>query len=211
MEREPQARSDLDQSTVRQSRLSAQGLRFSEVIAGKRYTDLENVFAIKRGTKHPDEIIAVAAHYDITDTTVEGAMDDGSGIGIVLELARVFSKEPTDRTLLFLATDSEEFGAFLGRSLFAKDFADAQKIVAVANFDFVAPEKQTKILTLCDGLKNGYTPLWLRELALDSLRSVTQGTQTEILDMTGPLEFIERALQIPPAEPVALPGRHSLL
>ena len=145
-----------------------QGLQFSEVIAAHRYTGLENVYAIKRGTKHPDEIVAVAAHYDITDTTVEGAMDDASGVGVVLELARVFADAPTDRTLLFLVTDSEEFGAFWGAHSFAKDFADARKIVAVANFDFVAPEKQTKILTLCDGLKNGYTPLWLRELALDS-------------------------------------------
>ena len=45
---------------------SPQGMPFSETIAGKQYTDLENVYAEKRGTKHPDEIVVVAAHYDIT-------------------------------------------------------------------------------------------------------------------------------------------------
>jgi len=174
-----------------------QGQTFSEVIEGKLYTDLENVFAIKRGTKYPDEIIAVAAHYDITDTTVEGAMDDASGVGVVLELARIFADEPTDRTLLFLATDSEEFGAFWGAREFSRLHPEAHKIVAVANFDFVASGKQKSILMLCDGLRKGYTPLWIRELALDSLRSIGG---FEAVDFTNFMEFIERALLIPPSD-----------
>lgn len=173
------------------------GMFFSEVIDGKRYTDLENIYAERRGTTHPDEIIVVAAHYDITDTTVEGAMDDASGVGVVLELARVFARENPSRTVLFLTTDSEEFGALWGARAFARDFDRADKIVAVANFDFVAPEKQVAILTLCDGLKQGYTPLWLRELALDSLRSVGGA---EVLDLAHIVEHVQRAIQIPAAD-----------
>ncbi len=173
------------------------GLRFSEVIAGKQYTDLENVYVIKEGKKHPEQIVLFMAHYDITDTTVEGAMDDGSGVGVVMELARVFSKLDTQRTFIFLLTDSEEFGAFWGARTFAHHFERADQIVAAASFDFVAPEKQTKVLTLCDGLKKGFTPLWLRELALNSLRSVG-GAET--LDMTNAMEFVLRAIQIPPAD-----------
>jgi hypothetical protein len=172
-------------------------LPFSEVIAGKQYTGLENIYAEKLGTTHPDEIIVVMAHYDITDTTVEGAMDDASGVGTVLELARTFAKENTERTLLFLLTDSEEFGAFWGATAFAKSYSKAEKIIAALNFDFVAPEHQTGILTLCDGLKTGYTPLWLREIALESLRSL--GT-TRVADLVGIEEHIERAMQIPPAD-----------
>ena len=173
-------------------------LRFTEVIAGKHYTNLENIYAEKKGTKHPDEIVAVVAHYDITDTTVEGAMDDASGVGVVLEMARVFSKIQTDRTILFLLTDSEEFGAFWGARAFAQRYENADRIVAAINFDFVAPEKQTRILTLCDGLKTGYTPLWLREMALDSIRT-TLGP-AKAMDLTGMEEFVERAMQIPPAD-----------
>ncbi len=174
-----------------------QGQTFSEVIEGKLYTDLENVYAMKKGTKYPDQIIAVAAHYDITDTTVEGAMDDASGIGVILELARVFADEPTERTLLFLATDSEEFGAFWGAREFSRLHEDAEKIVAVANFDFVASGKQKQILMLCDGLRKGYTPLWIRELAMDSLRSIGG---FEALDFTNVMEFVERAILIPPSD-----------
>jgi hypothetical protein len=172
-------------------------LQFSEVIAGKLYTNLENIYVEKKGTTHPNEIIVAMAHYDVTDTTHEGAMDDASGVGVVLELARVFAKENTGRTILFLLTDSEEFGAFWGARAFAKSYENSNQIVAAANFDFVSPEKQTKILTLCDGLKAGFTPLWLREIALNSLRSL--GT-VEVMDMDGVEEFVERAMQIPPAD-----------
>lgn len=172
-------------------------LKFSEVIAGKLYTDLENIYVEKKGSTHPNEIIVAMAHYDITDTTIEGAMDDASGVGVVLELARLFSKEKTDRTLLFLLTDSEEFGAFWGARAFAHSYEFSDRIVAAANFDFISPENQTKVLTLCDGLKTGYTPLWLREIALNSLRSL--GT-IQALDMSGIEEFVERAMQIPPAD-----------
>lgn len=173
------------------------GMNFTETIDGKEYTDLENILVEKKGTTKPDEIILVAAHYDITDTTVEGAMDDASGVGVVMELARVFAREETNRTIIFLATDSEEFGAFWGARSFALDFERAHQIIATLNFDFVGVENQTKILTLCDGLKQGYTPLWLRELALDSLRSL--GT-VKVLDMMNVVEHVERAIQIPAAD-----------
>lgn len=172
-------------------------MMFSETIAGNLYTDLENIYVERPGTRHPEEIIVAMAHYDVTDTTQEGAMDDASGVGVVLELARLFAKEPTDRTLVFLLTDSEEFGAFWGARSFAASYEKADQIVATANFDFVAPGKQTGILTLCDGLKSGYTPLWLRELALDSLRSLNL---TQVVDLNGVEEFIERAMLIPPAD-----------
>ncbi len=175
----------------------AQGMQFSETIAGRQYLDLENIYAEKRGTKHPDEIVVVTAHYDITDTTDEGAMDDASGVGTVLELARVFAKQESERTLIFLLTDSEEFGAFWGARSFVSTFDRTDKIIAAVSFDFISPGKQTQVLTLCDGLKQGYTPLWLRELALDSVRSL--GTVVAD-DMTGVLEFIQRAIQIPAAD-----------
>jgi hypothetical protein len=184
-------------SELRKMGYSPKSLNFSEVIAGKQYTDMENIYVEKRGTTHPNEIIVAMAHYDVVDTTSEGAMDDASGVGVVLELARLFAREPSDRTLLFLFTDSEEYGAFWGATAFAQSYEQSNQIVAAANFDFIAPEQQTKILTLCDGLKSGYTPLWLREIALNSIRSL--GT-VEAMDLDGFEEFIERAMQIPPAD-----------
>ncbi len=176
---------------------SPKSMFFSEVIAGKQYSDLENIYVEKRGTRHPEEIILAVAHYDVADTTHEGAMDDASGVGVVLELARIFAHRDTDRTLVFLLTDSEEYGAFWGATAFVKSYEKLGQIVAVQNFDFITAEKQTGILTLCDGLKGGYTPLWLRELALNSIRSLQR---VKANDMTGVMEAIERAMNIPAAD-----------
>lgn len=184
-------------SELRKSGYTPQEMVFSAVIAGKQYTDLTNVFVERRGRSKPDEIVLAVAHYDTTDTTIEGAADDASGTAVVMELARVFSQVDPERTLIFLLTDSEEFGAFWGARTFARTFDRARQIVAVANFDFVAPEEQKAILTLTDGMNKGFTPLWLRELALDSLRSL--GT-VEVLDFTNFMEFIERALLVPAAD-----------
>jgi hypothetical protein len=184
-------------SELKRSGYTPQEMVFSAVIAGQQYTDLTNVYVERRGRSKPDEIILAVAHYDTTDTTIEGAADDASGTAVVLELARVFSQVDPERTLIFLLTDSEEFGAFWGARTFARTFDRAQQIIAVANFDFVAPEEQKAILTLTDGMNKGFTPLWLRELALDSLRSL--GT-VEVLDFTHFMEFIERALLVPAAD-----------
>lgn len=172
-------------------------MQFSEVVDGRQYNDLENIYVEKRGTKYPNEIVVAMAHYDIVDTTVEGAMDDGSGVGVVMELARIFAAAPTDRTVLFLITDSEEYGAFWGARAFARSFDRADQIVAAASFDFVAPETQTDILTLCDGLKTGYTPLWLREMALNSIRSLGE---VKAADLSNVVEHMERAIQIPASD-----------
>ncbi|MGE4108015.1 MAG: M28 family metallopeptidase [Bacteriovoracia bacterium] len=171
---------------------------FSEVIEGKNYTDLNNIYVEKKGTEKPDEYIAVVAHFDTTDTTEEGAMDDASGVGVVLELARVFASRETKRSIVFLLTDSEEFGAFWGARAFAKSYVNAQKIIAAINLDFVAPEDQVAILTLCDGLKEGFTPLWLREMALRSIEST--GRPVEARDFKNFMEFIERSILIPAAD-----------
>ncbi len=173
------------------------GMQFSEVIAGKRYTDLENIYAEKKGAKFPDQIIVFSAHYDVAETTKEGAMDDAAGIGIVLEMARLFTKIESERSLIFLLTDSEEFGAFWGAHNFVNQFDRVNQIIANINFDFVSPDKQVSIFTLCDGSKEGYTPLWLREMAMDSVRSLKT---VAALDFINIMEHIERALLIPPAD-----------
>ena len=177
-----------------------QGMLFSETIDGKHYTDLENIYVEKRGTKKPEEVILLLAHYDVAEMTHEGAMDDASGVGVVLELARIFATQETERSVVFLLTDSEEFGSFWGARAFARTYEFRNQIIAALSLDFLAPGDQTKILTLCDGLKTGFSPLWLRELSINSIRS-TGGTPA---DMNAFVEFVQRALQVPAADQGAL-------
>ena len=66
------------------------------------------------------ETLAVIAHFDTAPTANQGAAANGSGIGVLLELARVFAESPTHRSLLVIFSDGGEYG-----SLGAKDIAES--------------------------------------------------------------------------------------
>jgi hypothetical protein len=94
-----------------------------------------NVIATLRGPV--DEIVVVGAHHD-TAPEAPGAYDDGGGVGLLIELARVMAREPTrTRTLVFVSFDGEEAWA-TGRGRTAGSRAwierlgpDARRIVGV--------------------------------------------------------------------------------
>lgn len=107
-------------------------------------TRLVNVVAIQRGVERPGEVVIVQAHIDsrvsaILDATSDapGANDDGSGTALVLEAARVLSKQKFAGTIVYAALSGEEQG-LLGGKLLA-DYAAQQgwTIKAVLNNDIV--------------------------------------------------------------------------
>ena len=55
-----------------------------------------------------EEFIVVGAHHD-TAPDAPGAYDDGGGVGILIELARVLAKDARrPRTIVFVSFDGEE-------------------------------------------------------------------------------------------------------
>lgn len=75
----------------------------------------QNVIGEATGTRRPDQVIIVSAHYDCVSGNV-GANDDASGTVLVLEMARLFGARPAGRTVRFIAYGSEEnlsVGAYL--------------------------------------------------------------------------------------------------
>jgi hypothetical protein len=64
------------------------------------------------------DLILVGAHLDMSDQTVEGAKDDGSGVVITLELARALSGASRRFSFLFVLFDGEEL-ALRGSLAFA--------------------------------------------------------------------------------------------
>ena len=94
-----------------------------------------NVSATLRGPS--EEIVVVGAHHD-TAPEAPGAYDDGGGVGILIELARVMAQEPTrTRTFVFVSFDGEEAWS-TGKGLTAGSRAwierlgpDARRVVGV--------------------------------------------------------------------------------
>ena len=80
-----------------------------------------NVIGIMRGSKYPDEYVMCGGHLDAYDTA-GGAVDDGNGVSITLESARLLAAAGAKpkRTILFCVWTGEEFG-LLGSKYFVEN------------------------------------------------------------------------------------------
>jgi hypothetical protein len=72
----------------------------------------EDIYCTKVGAVHPEEAYIVSAHFD-GQGYGEAADDDGSGVALVIELARIFGSPDvmTDRSIRFVLWNNEETGS----------------------------------------------------------------------------------------------------
>ncbi|MCB9291899.1 MAG: M28 family peptidase [Lewinellaceae bacterium] len=73
-----------------------------------------NIIGYCRGTDHPEQYIVLSAHYDHEGVRngeiYNGADDNASGVGALLEMARFLSRNPPRHSVIFAAFDAEEIG-----------------------------------------------------------------------------------------------------
>ena len=113
---------------------------------------VSNVVAMLHGTNKQDpRMILVSGHLDsrnkdVMDATgaAPGANDDGSGVALVLELARILSQTEFPVTLVFVAFTGEEQGLKGATYLADKAKEMSWKIEAVLNNDIVGNSKSSE-------------------------------------------------------------------
>ena len=92
---------------------SGQPVLFRLYLAAQRHEDVMSATVIGEipGREKPEEIVLLGAHLDSWDKGT-GAIDDGTGVGIVLEVARLIQAlpEPPRRTIRVVLFANEEFG-----------------------------------------------------------------------------------------------------
>lgn len=98
-----------------------------------------NLEVERSGTERPDEVIVVGSHYDSAFNS-PGANDNATGAAATLELARMFAKQPSRRTLRFVEFTNEEPPFFwtenMGSLVYAKQLkARQEKIVAMLSLE----------------------------------------------------------------------------
>jgi hypothetical protein len=118
-----------------------------KIVSGNRITTpvrLVDVVAIQSGSARPNEVVIVQGHIDsrasdVMDATSDapGANDDGSGVALVLEAARILSKQRFPTTIVYAVLSGEEQGLYGGKLL--ADYAKSQgwTVKAVLNNDIV--------------------------------------------------------------------------
>ena len=146
----------------------------SDIYNSVNYFKSHNIAAVKKGLTKPDEYILFTAHWDHIgtkdddssgkDNIYNGAVDNATGVAVVLELSKRFAKVNTERSILFLAVTLEESG-LLGSEYFASNSPIPLKnIVAGFNFDAVFPSGK-----LNDMVVIGYGASELEDLLEDEL------------------------------------------
>lgn len=103
-----------------------------------------------------EEIIVVNAHHDSMLTP--GAVDDASGVAIILEIARVLSTKNLQRTVLFVTFSGEELD-LLGSDNFVDKHGD-NEIVAAITFDCIGAGPDDGLRVGLEDSKYATTP-WL--------------------------------------------------
>ncbi len=107
-----------------------------------------NVAGLLPGRIEPDKLIVVTAHWDhlgicrpvgAGDRICNGAVDNASGIGGMIEMARALAAGPRpDRSVLFLATTAEEMGLLGARAYTRAPLRPLADTVAALNLDTIA-------------------------------------------------------------------------
>lgn len=121
--------------------------RIADRFEGPRAPDgviVENILAIQKGSGDPAQVIIIAGHIDsrVTDpldftSDAPGANDDASGTALVLEAARLLSKQKHRATIVYALLSGEEQGLWGGK-LIAKHAQDQKwHVVAMLNNDIV--------------------------------------------------------------------------
>ena len=128
-----------------QTKVSSSTLTYN-FTKNRKSIETENVLGFVKGSKFPEEVIAITAHYDhigvIDGKVYNGADDDGSGTSAVLELAQAFSKAKEDgkgpkRSILFMTVSGEEKG-LLGSDYYTSNpVYPLENTVANLNIDMI--------------------------------------------------------------------------
>ena len=100
-----------------------QGYRVEKQTYLERNIQCANLEVTQMGNTHAEQIILVGAHYD-TVYGSPGANDNGSGLAVLLELARLFRARSTKLSLRFVAFVNEEppffYSGRQGSNIYAK-------------------------------------------------------------------------------------------
>ncbi len=101
-----------------------------------------NIIITKTGTKYPDTFVIVCGHYDTITGT--GTNDNGSGVSVILEVARLLKNVPTEYSVKFINFSGEEQG-LLGSAHYVSNVVNAtspkMNIKLVLNIDEVGGVK----------------------------------------------------------------------
>lgn len=148
----------------------------------------KNIVGVLPGTKRPDEYVLFLAHWDHfgrcapgkPDPICNGAVDNASGVGGLIELARAFGKgKRPQRSIMFLATTAEEHGLLGAYHYIERPVVPLAKMVGGLGADTIASGgAPADVVVLGQGLSPGMDRL-IAEAAKAQGRKVVADSASE--------------------------------
>ncbi|GAA4208301.1 hypothetical protein GCM10022289_31940 [Pedobacter jeongneungensis] len=101
-----------------------------------------NVCAFVKGTRFPDSLLMITAHYDHlggmgADTYFPGANDNAAGVATLLSLAKYYAAHPQPYSIGFICFAGEEAGLLGSRYFVENPLIPLNKIKFLLNLDLV--------------------------------------------------------------------------
>ena len=101
-----------------------------------------NVCGFVKGTKYPDSLLVITAHYDHlggmgTATYFPGANDNAAGVATLLSLAKYYKSNPQPYSIGFICFAGEEAGLIGSRYFVENPLIPLSKIKFLINLDLV--------------------------------------------------------------------------
>ena len=146
-----------------------------------------NVVGVVKGRTHPEDVVIYSAHWDHlgmradADGKVEifhGAIDNGSGIAGLLEIARITVQSKPQRSVLFLATTSEEQGLLGAAYYAAHPLFPLAHTVADLNMDVLDTFGKTRDMTVRGRFMSGLDDVLAAQAKAEGL-TLSQDSQPE--------------------------------
>jgi MFS family permease len=180
--------------------------RFRAQLPEEGRVDLENVIAVSPG-RSPD-VLVVMAHRDNLGTTGQGANDNASGTGALLELARGYglraapapgqARAPAspNHTIVFLSSDGGAYGG-LGAARFVETSPYRQRISAALNLVAIGGQDTVRIELAADRPRSPDAILVETAAARIRQRTGTEPRRTtaagQLIDLAFPFSLYEQA------------------
>lgn len=122
--------------------------------------EVENVLAVQRGTGDSTHVVIVAGHIDSRATDpndftsdAPGANDNASGSALVIEAARILSREKFPATIVYALLSGEEQGLWGGQILARTARERRWRVAAMLNNDIVGGTKGQDGRTVADRVR----------------------------------------------------------
>lgn len=122
-----------------------------------RSSTSQNVIGLIKGSEKPEEVVIYTAHWDhlgqnfglVGDQIFNGAIDNGTGVAALLEMARALKDQKPKRSIVMLAVTLEESGLLGSRYYAQNPIYPLNKTLANLNMDalkLIGPSKDVEIV-----------------------------------------------------------------